>query len=375
MSESGWVDLLQRVRADHETFLSDFLGELETFEAYEDVAVPQADIERTAQLAFELFLERLAAPIGHVGSAEFPETIGRRRARQGMRIDQFSEGVRVNFRLLWRALHRAAQPDLIDGLAANGERVLNMVERYAIEAQGAFLEETHIMAQLHCTARERALSKLFADKADYEQLQSAADVLSLPVDGVFELVAVDKSHVSEADRATYASDGGYAYEGQELVYWFRRRTGPVDWSLSKLETSGAYISRVQGLGALSPAARLAREMVEVSDEPRVLTLRDSFASLLRHELFGRFAGFEAELLGAWNETPGYEQSRYVETLDAFMRTGSIKEAGDALFLHRNTVFKRLRSFHELTGIDVTVPRDAVIAMVLISNEPQGANEH
>jgi DNA-binding PucR family transcriptional regulator len=58
-----------------------------------------------------------------------------------------------------------------------------------------------------------------------------------------------------------------------------------------------------------------------------------------------------------------------------MRTGSIKEVGDALFLHRNTVFKRLRSFHELTGLDVTVPRDAVIAMVLISNEPQGANEH
>lgn len=369
MSESSWLRLLDRVRADMPALLSDFLDELQPLQGYADGAVPQDDIERTALQAFGLFLERLADPTGSAWSSEVPEALGRRRARQGIRIDHFTEGVRINFRLLWRALHRAAQPDLVAELMENGERVLNVVERYATEVQAAYLDETQIMAQLHRTARERALAKLFSGNATAEELKAAAADLSLAETGVFELVAVDRAEPPVAVRAAQAAGEGLAYEDDELVYLFRLRRGVVDWPLARLEAPGAYLAHVPGVAALAPAARLARRMRRLGEKARLRTLREAFAGLVHYEIREHVAGFEEELVGGWYRASPGERARYIETLEAFMRSGSIKEAGDELFLHRNTVFKRLRAFHELTGLDVAVPRDAVIALVLIITAP------
>lgn len=146
MQHDSWSELLDRVRDDLPTLIADFLRELHLLEGYADGEVPDEDLERTAGHVFTFFLDQLASRENSPVSSEFPQSLGQRRARQGIRIDHFLEGVRINFRMLWRGLNRAAQPDLIDELVAHGERVLNVVESYATDVQRAFLDETQAMA-------------------------------------------------------------------------------------------------------------------------------------------------------------------------------------------------------------------------------------
>ena len=55
-----------------------------------------------------------------------------------------------------------------------------------------------------------------------------------------------------------------------------------------------------------------------------------------------------------------------EAVRSYLRTGNIAETARELFCHRNTVTNRLRRFHELTGIDLTVPEQAARAVVAFS---------
>ncbi|UOQ56740.1 helix-turn-helix domain-containing protein [Leucobacter allii] len=365
MSDTGWAQLLDRVRAQIPELLAEFLDELRTHGGYADGEVPQADIERTALQAFDLFLDRLADPEGAASSA-FPEALGRRRARQGMRVEQFAEGVRINFRLLWRALHRAAQPDLVDALVAGGERVLTVVEGYATEVQAAFLDETQTMARFHRTARERALARIFSGAAAEEELRAAAETLALPFEQRYELVSLASDGVAEELRRSLAEQALWVYEDDDLVHAFRARRGSVDWSLAVRDVAGARVARVHGVAALAPAAALTRRISALGRANRILSAREAFPALLQERALTLFAGFEEELLGDWRRAPAEERLRLAETLRAFMRRGSVKEAGEELFLHRNTVFKRLRAFQDLTGLDVTVPADAAIAAVMLA---------
>ncbi|MPZ29194.1 MAG: hypothetical protein GEV12_23075 [Micromonosporaceae bacterium] len=46
--------------------------------------------------------------------------------------------------------------------------------------------------------------------------------------------------------------------------------------------------------------------------------------------------------------------------------GSVQQVATRLYCHRNTVVNRLRRFAELTGCDVTVPDQAVLAQAVLS---------
>ncbi|QAB17979.1 PucR family transcriptional regulator [Leucobacter muris] len=369
MGESTWLNLLERVRRDIPTLLGDFMEELADLDGYSGGPVPRDDLERTALQAFDLFLERLSADDGEAAASDFPGSLGRRRARQGIRIDQFTEGVRINFRLLWRALHRAAEPDLVGELVSNGERVLNVVERYATEVQAAFIDETQIMAQFHRTARERALARLFAGGSDEADVRGAAEVLGLERDETYELITAKTAEVPEAVRAPLSEQGALTYEDGDLLHLFRRRRGVADWPLASRGLAGVHIARVAGLGTLARAASLARDVLRVAEPGRTVTLRDGFAPLMRERVREAVEGFEHELLGDWRRATSDERQRFSETLHVFMRSGSVQETADRLFLHRNTVFKRLRAFEALTGLDVTRPRDAAIALLLLPTDP------
>ncbi|GAA2177642.1 helix-turn-helix domain-containing protein [Leucobacter tardus] len=370
MADAAWQQLLERVRADIPDLLQEFLRELGDHEGYTEGDVPQEDLERTALQAFDLFLDRLA----NQGEAEvwpdFPRALGRRRARQGLRIDQFTEAVRINFRLIWRALDRAAHPDLVDELVANGERVLTVVERYATEVQRSFLDETQLMAQFHRSARERALSRLFSGHADADELGSIAELLGIRRHEVYEMFALESAGLTEQDRKRMADSAAYSYEDGELTFLFRPRRGIADWTVSHPDADGAYLSRIDGIGKLAHAAVVARRLAEVRTRPGPFTLKDGFHRLIATGARDGLAGFEHELIGPFAEVPAEEQNRFAVTVHAFMRSGSIQQAADVLFVHRNTVFKRMRAFAAVTGLDVRIPRDAAIAFLLLP-EPTG----
>ena len=373
MTGSAWPELLDRVRSDIPALLADFLEELARLDGYAAGVVPHDDIERTAVGAFEVFLARLGDTDDAERSAQFSGELGRKRARQGMRIDQFMEGVRINFRVLWRALHRAAAPDLVDELVSNGERILGVVERYATEVQAAFLEESQLMAQQRRTARERALAKLFARDIDSASLAAAAELLGLRADATFELVALPGADDPRVIVTAQAWRGALLHVEGDVALLFREREGrsaaEPDGFLAQ---PGAHIAEVRGVDSLANAAALASALTRATGGAEPTSLRKGFAQLLRPDFATLIAGFEHEVVGDWHAAPADERDRFTETVRAFVRSGSIQATADDLFVHRNTVFKRLRAFTRLTGLDLTVPRDAAIAMLALPLGPSGS---
>lgn len=61
-----------------------------------------------------------------------------------------------------------------------------------------------------------------------------------------------------------------------------------------------------------------------------------------------------------------EQPLIVETVETYLRTGSVKATAEASFCHRNTVINRLHQFAEATDYVVTLPYDAA-AIILALN--------
>ncbi|MFD5600116.1 helix-turn-helix domain-containing protein [Leucobacter sp. NPDC058333] len=383
MQDARWLQLIERVRADTPRLLSDFLAELSTHEEYVGGEVAPEDIERTARNAFALFAARLAGEAGADAPSEFAEALGRRRARQGVRVERFMEAVRINFRVLWRALERAAQPDLSDALLAHGEQVLDVVERYATEVQRAFLGESESMARQHRTANERARARLFSGQADADELVTIGELLRLQPTAEYELLATRRDTARLARVAV--ESGGQHFDDGDAVVLLRPRLGPVDWVDADPLITGGYISRVPGLAAVGRAAALAVDLAERADRADraalsahddtgggthdgaagVWRLRDGFASIAREASLERFAGFTHELTGDFDAATAAERERFAVTLRTFIRTGSMQRTAEELFFHRNTVLKRLRAFEDLTGLDVTVPRDAAIALVIL----------
>ncbi|GGA69960.1 hypothetical protein GCM10011490_20740 [Pseudoclavibacter endophyticus] len=372
VDRTRWQELLGRVRRDVPRMLDEFLAELAEHDGYADAQFPRDDLERTAVQAFELLLTRLENDDGNEAALAFATQLGQRRARQGLRIDQFTDAVRINFRLLWRALHRAAQPDLVEELMANGEQVLTVVERYATDVQKAFSDETQRMADLHRTAQERSLARLFSGPAADADARQIAETLSLTVNDTYEMFALP-SESWRAEQATQLGEGRMlAYDDGEVTFLIRAR-GPVDWRVSVPHIDGAYLARIPGIGHLHAASVLAKRLVGVypSSGTGAFTLKDGFHLLAGETVRSQVAGFEHELIGRFHESDSDERARFQATLREFVRTGSVQETADRLFVHRNTVFKRIRAFESITDLDLMVPRDAAIALFLVQGAGSG----
>ena len=55
----------------------------------------------------------------------------------------------------------------------------------------------------------------------------------------------------------------------------------------------------------------------------------------------------------------------VDTVGAYLKSGSTKDVAALLHCHRNTVVNRLQSFKAQTGLDVTVPSQAALALAAL----------
>jgi DNA-binding PucR family transcriptional regulator len=61
-----------------------------------------------------------------------------------------------------------------------------------------------------------------------------------------------------------------------------------------------------------------------------------------------------------------ERERLLETFDVYCATGSVAVTAERTSYHRNTVLNRLRRITECTGLDVTVPGQAVVLLLAVT---------
>lgn len=143
----------------------------------------------------------------------------------------------------------------------------------------------------------------------------------------------------------------------------------------------AVVRAATGLAEVPAAARAAAELLRVTRSDgtasgagaagdangTVRTPADAWPavawSALTTRLPARYLPADAAGLDG---LPRAERERLASTAQRYLDTGSIKRTAEDLFCHRNTVVKRLARFEEVTGLRLTVPRDAALALLLLA---------
>lgn len=358
----AWGRLLERLALDHPALVDDFMARLRALGSYDEHTVPTEDLRRTAGETLDLLIAQLAgAPLSDDLRA-LPARLGARRARQGVDRESLLEAVRLDFRVLWAGLLRALGDAPADLLVLHAEEVLEVVERYIGDVQLAFLDEQAALVRDTRSDRARALGRLLSSGPDAARAAAAeADRLRLPVDGTFEAAFVVERDGERARRAVARTESAIAWDtdaGTVLLCERGRRAslaGLLDGCRAGLATE------VLGLAAVPATAELLREIATLPGDG-IATEADAWLAIA-HARLAPVLPSVADVSAALGSLPELERRRVVETVLRHCATGSIKETAATLFVHRNTVINRLGAFREATGLDVSVPRQAALALI------------
>jgi DNA-binding PucR family transcriptional regulator len=98
--------------------------------------------------------------------------------------------------------------------------------------------------------------------------------------------------------------------------------------------------------------------VVTTERPGQRTVRDAWGYVAANRL-GEYGTVLADtVLGPLKAIAAHERDRLIETVQAFLRSGSVSQTAGELYCHRNTVLNRLARFGQLTGFDPANPQDA-----------------
>lgn len=362
-----WSVLIARLADERDALVDDFIDRFTAAGHYEPGLVDIDDVRDNAVETMDMFILLLSDADVPPHLAELPHRVGSRRARQGVPLDAFLEAVRIDFRVLWKALERVARPDALHVLVANVERILNTVEAYVSEVQQAFLDEEARLTRDHRLTRERTLSRLFnAESLAPATVAELGRALGVDPASEFEVLAVTGDSARTAAERYLDTRGVFVYDRGGALILFRARTSEAGWPGEELGFSGGYLGEVVGLAAVPDAAKTALLLAGTSTG--LVTVTSAWMRVAREQLDSVIPGFSARVLDDLASCTPHERERLVETVRTYASNGSVKGTADVLFCHRNTVVNRLRTFHELTGLDVTVPRDSAWALVALSDQ-------
>lgn len=374
MTRDVWMQLLDELEAQIPMFVQTFTAELRERALYEVGLVPEEDLIRAAGEAMHMLISRLRGD--DTALTAFANELGQRRARQGVPLERLLEAIRLDLRIIWQMLLQLASPDRVPVLVQHVERLMTVLDEYIDDVQHAFLAEVAILQRDSRLATEQHLSKLFnATTLSPALLGEVAKGIGIDSASEFEVILFkpqdsrDEPQREVQHWLTMREVFAYVYRGWLLLF---RELGPKlsSWPREFAGTPSLYVHRVEGLGAVAAAARAAVELQTVAPDIARLTDIEELWSLGAEEYLdslvpGYFRSVLADVEGLAPE----ERERLIGTVGAFLTTGSIKVAAARMGCHRNTVVNRLRQFQELTGLDLTVPTQAALAVVLLAADP------
>lgn len=372
--DAQWLALLSALRERIPDLVEDFMSEVQTRSLYAGYPVDHEDIRRTAPHSFATLLDRVTDPAAD--TSDMAERLGSRRAQQGVPLDALTEAVRIDLRLLWRALHRLAGAEHAGLVSARFEGVMRVLDAYVLEVQVAFLAEQAALARDARLGTERELARLFnATVLSEAEINRVASAMRVGADEEFVLAAFAGEH---AAAALAAAEGrlmaghvfAYAYRDIECVFWPATRTATQLPPEEVLAGIPGVLIPASGIADLPRAAAAGRTVLQAAPPlDKLQTARDLWAPLAAHALDQAVPGTLRELLCGLEDLEEYERERVVATVVAYLDTGSVKGASEAVFCHRNTVINRLGVFRSHTGLDLNLPRQAALAVIALTGYP------
>lgn len=367
-----WQAILQRVADDLDFIVEDFLAELQDRSLYQNGLVEVADLRHAAIETFRYLLDRMMGKPMTAHQQGAAKRLGIRRAGQRVRLEDLMAAIRLDFVVLWRRIRATMSPDEMPVLVDQTEVMLATIEEYIHEVQLEFLAETARIARDARLATERHLARLLnSSPLTQTSIDLIAQGLKVPADAQFEVVVIDESAVLEVQAALADSLAagrilGYPYSsGYCLIQVVAPKSKPL--SILCKNYAGGFATAVQGLAAVPEVvASLARLLEHYTEQGELLSIEKLWPAAIADTLGTLLPDFPGRYVDGLEQLPIAEQEVIVATIGHFLDTGSIKVTAAHVERHRNTVINRLKSFETATGLDVKIPRDAVLATLVIA---------
>ena len=347
--------------------------------AYRAMAVvPGDDLWRSCRDNLTSMLQLIALRPGDDPTAgrdqhyDAARATGRRRAEQGMPLDDVLRSFRLGGRLVWEALIDQAHADQLadrDGLLDLATRVWEVVD--ATSAQVAAAYHAAEGELLRADAQRMAAlweGLLYGRAKDTAFAYEVSQILCVPVEGPYAVVVADagpgKNNAARVREQLAAREivSVWQVRADSLVGLLALRQPALGTALGVLRetlAAPAGVSLVaRGLTEVDTAyqqAALARRTI-LGDQADVAALEERLPDALLLSSPELARQLVDRWLGGLLELPPAERRLLLGTLQIWVATGgSVKHTADAAFCHRNTVLNRLQRMQAITGHDFADP--------------------
>jgi PucR C-terminal helix-turn-helix domain/GGDEF-like domain len=367
---------------------------LKQIDGYEGGPVPRDDL-------FTSCLANLTFMFGRLGAAappdlSAPRETGRRRAEQGAPLAAVMSAFRIGCAFMWEAVVAEGRGSglLSDAdLVELGTEVWAVNEEFTAEVASAYRDALTERLLLRDQERSALVAALLEGRiADTATVWEAADLLALPYQGFFAVVAAEARELARQplpliENRLHTRDVGSAWrllpdlqvgivslrspEALETVVDMLRpvTTGRVGVSpaYAGLERTpqALHLARI----ALATAAPGAAEVSVFDDGPVSMLVVSSPTTSYR---------IATRVLGPVLDMASEERDVLLDTLGTYFAVqGSAAESGKRLFCHPNTVRHRLKRIENLTGRSLEDPlgsAELYVALEAIRRLPDRAGE-
>jgi hypothetical protein len=344
--------------------------------------VPREDLRESCRDNFEFVFGHL----GDLGPRDLsaPRRTGRRRAEQGVPLAAVSSSFRIGFAFLWDCVVTEARRS---GTLSDAELVQVASDVWALNDTFT----TEMMTTYRDTLTKQALQRdrersalvealLQGPLADTATVWEAADLLGLPYQGLFAVVAAETTALARQplpniENRLRARDIGSAWRllpdlQVGIVSLSSPKTiEPVAKMLRSAATARIGVSPAYaGLEKTPQALHLARVAL-ASSAPggaEVCVFNDAPLPVLVASSPTTSYHVTRAILGSLLDIDSDERDMLLDTLAAYFRfRGSAIEAGKHLYCHPNTVHRRLRRIEQQTGRSLGDPRSSAELLVAL----------
>jgi sugar diacid utilization regulator len=390
----GLIDQLERRHAGMARHMARAVVTLVRWDSSTGVPPQRDAIVRACEAGLDLFLAtaRESRPATQEELRRVAQ-LGILQARSSQSVEPILAAYRIAARVAWDEILRAwrghpeATPEAIM-LVAN--YVFAALDQVAAEVTRAYLHAREQHMQRGTRAHARLFHALISDSFDSElELQRQALALNTPLAPGYVAV-VCKLVIGSRDgerggQALAEVAGSLDVPRGGLVHAPDPSTLAILWpaeSLSDAERARQFVAQLQdeaaqrsgqlrarvraGIGGFHPGlhgiARSyleAQQAIETGRRLRPDTIVHRHDEVIPHLVLAqnpRLAErFVAHSLGRLLDPKLRNREQLLETLEAYLAKGSVKEAASALGLHRHTVLYRLEKLKELLGGDLDLP--------------------
>lgn len=372
-----WHELLDALEL--ERLVDDFVERVASVPYYREhvlTAGPEALIEAIARASLGAIIscldDRIDDGAGRAALEAAATPLGVRRARAGVPTEALVSAIRIDFTVVWSALQAMQRDDadariLVDRTAG----LWGVVEAYAAFALESYeRERARIELDGDLIVRGHVATLLGSTAVPDEAARLAAAGLQFDPDDRFVVVAVADPFL---DRASGHLNDAVA-RGAHAYLYPRHRSATMVWAegpatrhlLERFErVPCGMVRHIDGAAEIPAAAKTANLLARLlrRDDESALDADRGWARIARAQL--ESVGFELarDAHRSMRAIGASERARLRDTIRAYLRTGSVPETARRLHFHRNTVLNHVNRFAEVTGLDVTVPRDAALVLV------------